>query len=123
MAPPSKRTRQLRQLREAKLQKRAVERASIELIDEPQFIVIDEDFDLDGMAHDQNVVEQRWQDLIKWNPEADGTMRAPYTGESRATKFRRQREKEQRHRSVADCPKISTFFKQINSTSLSACSV
>lgn len=123
MAPPSKRMCQLRQLRQAKQQKRAVELASIELMDEPQLVVIDEDFDLDGIVHDQNIVEQRWQDLIKWNPEAERTVRAAYTGDSRATKFRKQREQEQRHRSVADCPKIRTFFKQTKSTSLSACSV
>ena len=54
--------RQLCQLRQAKQHKIAVERASVELLEKPQLVAIDDDFDLDGIAHDPDIVEQRCQD-------------------------------------------------------------
>lgn len=63
MAPPSKRMRQLCQLRQAAKQKRAVERASVELLEEPQLVAIDDDFDLDVIALDPDIVEQRMSGL------------------------------------------------------------
>jgi hypothetical protein len=80
----------------------------LELTD--NIIIDDDDFDLDGMLLDPGLVQTRWEDLIKWNPIAEHAIRAAYTGDSRVTKYRKLKEKEQRHRSVAGCPKIHTFF-------------
>ena len=98
----------LQRLAREKKQKLAIERADLELIE--TVVIDDEEFDLDGMAFGSNVVQERWEAIIKWNPAAENVTRADYTGESRATMYRRVKEKEQRHRSVADCPKIHTFF-------------
>lgn len=107
MAPRNKRQRHLQRLVEEKKQRLAIERADLELTD---VVLNDDEFDLDGMPLDDNLVQRRLEDVIKWNPAANDVMRAAYTGDSRATSYRRAKEKEQRHRSVADCPKIHTFF-------------
>ena len=78
----------------------------------------DEDFNLDGISSDPSVVEKRLEDLIKWNPAADNVMRAAYSGDSRATKYRKLNAKEQRHESVANCPKIDIFFMRANPSKL-----
>ena len=49
----------------------------------------DEEFDLDGMSFNPDLVQTCWEALIKRNPDADNVIRAAHTGESRATKYRR----------------------------------
>lgn len=55
MAPPAKRMRQLRYLHQGKHQNREFKLASVELMDEPQFAIIDENFYFDGIARDQEM--------------------------------------------------------------------
>jgi hypothetical protein len=116
MAPPNKQKRHLRQLLHSKKQRMVTELADLELRE--NIVIDDEDFDLDGMLSDPDLVQRRLEEIIKWNPAADHVMRAPYTGNSRATKYRKLNAKEQRHRSVADCPKIHTFFTRTPSADL-----
>ena len=116
MAPPKKRQRHLHMLMKQKQQKLAIENADRELVDH---VDEDEDFDLDGMALESALVQSRWESLMKWNPAADHAIRAAYTGDSRATKYRRLKEKQDRHASVANCPKIQTFFRKALGAELS----
>lgn len=116
MAPPNKQKRHLRQLLHSKKQKTAIELADQELRE--NIVIYDEDFDLDGMLSDPDLVQKRLEEMIKWNPAADHIIRAAYTGDSRATKYRKLHAKEQRHRSVADFPKIHTFFTRAKSSDL-----
>ena len=110
MPPPNKRQRQLHRLLDVKKQNRETERIDFELADEEQVAIIDDDFDLDGLSQNQELLQSRWEDLIKWNPAAEHSLRSAYTGDSRATKYRRLKEEEKRRRSVADCARIETFF-------------
>ena len=55
MVPPTKRQRQLRLLLDAKRQNLSVERADAELADEVKIAISDDDFDLDGIAIDQEL--------------------------------------------------------------------
>ena len=58
-------------------------------------IIIDEDnFDIDGMLADPVVVQTRLEDLIKWNPASECIFRAAYTGDRRASKYRKHNAKE-----------------------------
>jgi len=97
MAPPNKRQRQLRRLLDAKKDSREIRCVELELEDDVQTVIGDDDFDIDGMVLDQELVRSRWEDLIKWNPAAEHSMRSAYTGDSRATKYRKLKDKEQRH--------------------------
>jgi hypothetical protein len=116
MAPPNKQKRHLRQLQHSKKQRTIIELADQELRENIEFD--HEDFDLDGMLSDPDLVQRRLEEIMKWNPAADHVMRAAYTGDSRATKYRKLQAEEQRHLSVADCPKIHTFFTLTNSAIL-----
>ena len=55
--------------------------ADAELKDDAPIIVNDDDFDLDGISFDPELVQRRWDDLIKWNPAAENTFKAAYTGD------------------------------------------
>src|SRR4051812_18759358 len=104
MASSNKRKRHLRLLQDAKKQKRAILLADQELNETTD----EDDFDIDGMLADPVLVQIRFEDLIKWNPAAESMLRAASTRDSRTTKYRKHTAKEQRHRSVDDCPKIHT---------------
>ena len=111
MAPPNKRQRQIRRLTDEKKQRLRIEQVNIELCDD--IVVADEiEFGLDGILSNTVCLNKRLEDLLKWNPAAERSLRAAYTGDSRATLFRKMKDKQMRHHSVADCPKIDTFFKR-----------
>src|SRR5689334_15437298 len=118
MAPPNKRTRQLRLLFDAKRQAEANIRADAELVDEVPIEISEDEFDLEGIAFNQDLVQRRWEDLIKWNPDAEKSMRAAYTGDSRATKYRKLQQQQERHRAVAGCSKIDTYFQKSNPSAM-----
>ena len=114
MAPPTKRQRQLRRILDAKKQATEIRRIELQLLDDVE--KEGDEFNLDGMALNQELVRMRWEDLIKRNPSAYHTMKSAYTGDSRATKYRTLKDKKHCHRSVADCPKVNSFFTQIRSS-------
>jgi hypothetical protein len=109
MAPPTKRQRQIRRLTEERKQRVRIEQVDIELFDD--FVPTDDiEFGLDGILSNPVLLNTRLEDLLKWNLAAEHSLRAAYNGDSRATKFRRAKEKQNRDLSVADCSKIDTFF-------------
>ena len=67
MAPPNKRQRQLKHLQEQKRIDRAVAVVTAELVDDPEESEHDFFFE-DMMNRDNDLIEKRLGDLIKWKP-------------------------------------------------------
>jgi hypothetical protein len=55
---------------DAKNQEIEIRRIDLELVDDVD--KVGDEFDLDGMALNQELVRTRWEDLIKWNPAVWG---------------------------------------------------
>lgn len=109
MAPPNKRQRQIRRLTDERQERLRNKQAESELQD--GVVAADDiEFGLDGIISNPVLLNSRLENLLQWNPSAERSMRSAYVGTSRATKFRQLKEKRIRHLSVADCPKIDTFF-------------
>ena len=109
MPPPNKRQRQIRRLAEERKQRLTIQQVDIDLLDD--VVPSDDiDFGFDGMLSDPLLVTTRFEQLLKWNPAAECSLRSAYNGDSRATKYRRLKDKKLRHLSVSDCSKIESYF-------------
>ena len=110
MAPPNKRKRQLLRLQEAKRHANEKQQIDLELLD--PVAIADDNFDLDCMLDEPEIIGSRLELMLKWNPAAEHSLRSAYTGDSKRTKYRRLKEKQDRHRAVADCPRIDNFSRK-----------
>lgn len=114
MVRPSKRRLHLERLQEAKRARREADGIAIELIDGATHVEEDEFFFADNIDRDEELIQQRWDELIKWRPGADNHIRCVYNKDSRTTLYRRKIELDKRIKSVADCRKIDSYFARTN---------
>lgn len=110
MVRPSKRRLHLERLQQAKQARRQADDIDIELIDVAPHVEDDEFFFAENIDRDEELIQQRWDELIKWRPGAGNHIRCVYNKDSRTTLYRRKIENDKRIKSVADCRKIDSYF-------------
>ena len=109
MAPPTKRQLEARKMNNVKRSRINLDNAERELC------MDDDDFDFqDIIQNDEALIKERFNAVLEWNSAAEDSLRAAYTGSSRATLFRRQADKLKRRQSAAGFKNIESFFAPNN---------
>ena len=107
MVRPSKGQLHLERLQQAKQARRQAD--DKEFLDVETHVEDDELF-AENIDRDEQLIQQRWDELINLRPGAVNHIFCVYSKDSRKTIYRRKIENEKRIKSATDCRKIDSYF-------------